>query len=126
MYRLRDARYARLPREEIPPTESLKDTVERVLPYWDQTIVPAVRAGERVLIVSHGNSLRALGKDLDKVSDDAITEPTSEAAVRSRLRRSTVEKAEDSRSRVAEPDPEHPKHEQCRQHQGNQNADLCA
>jgi 2,3-bisphosphoglycerate-dependent phosphoglycerate mutase len=69
----RDPRYARLPQEEIPLTESLKDTVERVLPDWHETIAPAIRAGERVLIVSHGNSLRALVKYLDTVSDDAIT-----------------------------------------------------
>jgi 2,3-bisphosphoglycerate-dependent phosphoglycerate mutase len=69
----RDPRYARLRREEIPLTESLKDTVERVLPYWHETIAPAIRAGERVLIVSHGNSLRALVKYLDRMSDDAIT-----------------------------------------------------
>jgi 2,3-bisphosphoglycerate-dependent phosphoglycerate mutase len=69
----KDARYAGLRHEEIPSTESLKDTVERVLPYWHQTIVPAVGAGEHVLIVSHGNSLRALVKYLDKVSDDEIS-----------------------------------------------------
>jgi 2,3-bisphosphoglycerate-dependent phosphoglycerate mutase len=69
----RDPRYARLRREEIPLTESLKDTVERVLPYWHETIAPAIRAGERVLIVSHGNSLRALDKYLDRMTDYAIT-----------------------------------------------------
>ena len=68
----RDPRYARLPREQIPAAESLKDTVERVLPYWHETIAPAIRAGERVLITSHGNSLRAMVKYLDQVSDDAI------------------------------------------------------
>jgi 2,3-bisphosphoglycerate-dependent phosphoglycerate mutase len=69
-----DPRYNDLRPEEIPLTECLKDTVERVLPYWHQTIAPAVRSGERVLIASHGNSLRALVKYLDKISDDAIVE----------------------------------------------------
>ena len=53
-------------------TECLKDTVERVLPYWTETIAPAVRAGQRVLIASHGNSLRALVKYFDKISDEEI------------------------------------------------------
>lgn len=70
----RDPRYANLKREEVPLTECLKDTVGRVLPYWKQTIAPAVRSGQRVLIASHGNSIRALVKYLDKVSDDAIVE----------------------------------------------------
>src|SRR5437016_2205446 len=61
-----DPRYRDLKPEEIPLTECLKDTVDRVLPYWTQTIAPEVRAGRRVLIASHGNSLRALVKDFDK------------------------------------------------------------
>jgi 2,3-bisphosphoglycerate-dependent phosphoglycerate mutase len=69
-----DPRYADLKREEIPLTECLKDTVDRVLPYWTQVIAPEVRAGRRVLIASHGNSLRALVKYLDKISDDTIVE----------------------------------------------------
>lgn len=68
----RDPRYARLKPDEIPLTECLKDTVERVLPYWHDTIVPAVQTGQRVLIASHGNSLRALVKYLDKISDEKI------------------------------------------------------
>lgn len=68
----RDPRYASLRSEEIPLTECLKDTVERVLPYWNETIAPAVKSGKRVLIASHGNSLRALVKYLDKVPDDKI------------------------------------------------------
>jgi 2,3-bisphosphoglycerate-dependent phosphoglycerate mutase len=68
----RDPRYARLRPEEIPLTESLKTTGERFLPYWNETIAPAVRRGERVLIVAHGNSLRALVKHLDDVSDEEI------------------------------------------------------
>lgn len=70
----RDPRYASLKREEVPLTECLKDTVGRVLPYWNQTIAPAVRSGQRVLIASHGNSIRALVKYLDKISDDKIVE----------------------------------------------------
>ena len=69
---LRDPRYADLKPGEAPLTECLKDTVERVLPYWHGTIAPAVRSGQRVLIASHGNSLRALVKYLDNVSDNDI------------------------------------------------------
>ena len=69
-----DPRYSELDPQEIPLTECLKDTVDRVLPYWNQMIAPAVRAGKRVLIASHGNSLRALIKYLDKISDEAIVE----------------------------------------------------
>jgi len=68
----RDPRYAGLKAGEAPLTECLKDTVDRVLPYWTQTIAPAVRSGQRVLIASHGNSLRAMVKYLDNVSDDEI------------------------------------------------------
>ena len=67
-----DPRYADLKPGEAPLTECLKDTVDRVLPYWHGTIAPAVRSGQRVLIASHGNSLRALVKYLDRVSDDDI------------------------------------------------------
>ncbi len=67
-----DPRYAVLTSAEIPRTECLKDTVERFLPYWEQTIAPAVRAGRRVLIAAHGNSLRALVKYLDGISDADI------------------------------------------------------
>jgi len=68
----RDPRYAGLRPEEIPLTECLKDTVERFLPYWHDTIAPAVRTGQRVLIAAHGNSLRALVKYLDEIPDDKI------------------------------------------------------
>ena len=64
-----DPRYAALKPEDLPLTECLKDTVERFLPYWHKTIAPAVKAGQRVLIVAHGNSLRALVKFLDGMSD---------------------------------------------------------
>src|SRR6185369_12239948 len=68
----RDPRYASLRPEELPLTECLKDTVARFLPYWHDTIAPAVRAGQRVLIAAHGNSLRALVKYLDGITDDKI------------------------------------------------------
>ena len=68
----RDPRYHDLTSQELPLTECLKDTVERFLPYWHATIAPSVRAGRRVLIAAHGNSLRALVKYLDDVSDQEI------------------------------------------------------
>jgi 2,3-bisphosphoglycerate-dependent phosphoglycerate mutase len=68
----RDPRYASLSPSELPLTESLKDTVARFLPYWHQTIAPAIRSGQRVLIAAHGNSLRALVKYLDNISDQDI------------------------------------------------------
>jgi 2,3-bisphosphoglycerate-dependent phosphoglycerate mutase len=67
-----DPRYAGLARAEVPLTECLKDTVARVLPYWNGVIAPAVQAGRRVLVAAHGNSLRALIKHLDGVSDADI------------------------------------------------------
>ena len=67
-----DPRYAGMKPGEAPLTECLKDTVDRVLPYWHGTIAPEVRSGKRVIIASHGNSLRALIKYLDNVSDDDI------------------------------------------------------
>ena len=68
-----DRRYADLGPDELPLTECLADTVARFLPYWESEIAPAVRAGERVLIAAHGNSLRALVKHLDGLPDEAIT-----------------------------------------------------
>jgi 2,3-bisphosphoglycerate-dependent phosphoglycerate mutase len=68
----KDPRYADLKPEELPLTECLKDTVVRSLPYWHETIAPAVKTGKRVLIVAHGNSLRALVKYVDRISDDEI------------------------------------------------------
>ena len=68
----RDPRYADLSQADLPVAECLKDTVERFLPYWKETIAPDVRSGKRVLIAAHGNSLRALVKYLDDVSDDDI------------------------------------------------------
>jgi 2,3-bisphosphoglycerate-dependent phosphoglycerate mutase len=69
-----DPRYAALNASELPLTESLKDTVARFLPYWHETIAPSIAEGRRVLIAAHGNSLRALVKYLDDVSDSAIVE----------------------------------------------------
>ena len=70
----KDRRYKDLLKKEIPLAECLKDTVERFLPCWHDVISPEVRAGKKVLIAAHGNSLRALVKYLDGVSDEAITE----------------------------------------------------
>lgn len=67
-----DRRYANLTPEELPLSECLKDTVARFLPYWHNEILPVIKSGKRVLIVAHGNSLRALVKYLDHISDDEI------------------------------------------------------
>jgi 2,3-bisphosphoglycerate-dependent phosphoglycerate mutase len=76
-----DRRYANV---AVPATESLKDTIERVLPYWDEAIAPALRSGDRVLIAAHGNSIRALVKLLSNVGDQDIVGveiPTGEPLV---------------------------------------------
>lgn len=67
-----DVRYAKLAPEQIPLTECLKDTVARVLPFWNESMAPAIRAGRRLVVAAHGNSIRALVKYLDGISDDAI------------------------------------------------------
>jgi 2,3-bisphosphoglycerate-dependent phosphoglycerate mutase len=67
-----DPRYAHLPPDALPQTECLKDVVVRLLPYWQDAIVPNLRSGQTVLVAAHGNSLRALVKHLDQISDDAI------------------------------------------------------
>lgn len=67
-----DRRYANLAPEQVPLTECLKDTVARVMPFWQQSIAPALKAGQRTLIVAHGNSIRALVKLLDQISDEDI------------------------------------------------------
>src|SRR5205085_11375616 len=67
-----DRRYDRLKGDEMPRTECLKDTVARVLPFWNESMAPAIRAGKRVLVSAHGNSIRALVKYLDNVSDEDI------------------------------------------------------
>jgi 2,3-bisphosphoglycerate-dependent phosphoglycerate mutase len=70
----KDPRYKKLSPSELPKTECLKDTVARFLPLWEKEIAPAIKRGERVLIAAHGNSLRALVKHLDNVSEDDIVE----------------------------------------------------
>jgi 2,3-bisphosphoglycerate-dependent phosphoglycerate mutase len=70
----RDPRYASLPPSELPDGECLADTVARAVPYWEKTIVPEIRAGRKILIAAHGNSLRALVKYLDNVSEKDILE----------------------------------------------------
>lgn len=67
-----DRRYKSLTPQQLPTTESLKLTLERVLPYWESEIVPAIKSGKRVLIAAHGNSLRALVKHLDDIAEDVI------------------------------------------------------
>jgi 2,3-bisphosphoglycerate-dependent phosphoglycerate mutase len=67
-----DPRYRDLSEKELPLTECLKDTVERFLPYWHDAIVPTIREGKKIIIAAHGNSLRALVKYLDKISDEEI------------------------------------------------------
>jgi 2,3-bisphosphoglycerate-dependent phosphoglycerate mutase len=69
-----DPRYASLSPEQLPATESLKITLERVLPYWESTLAPAIKSGKRVLVAAHGNSIRALVKYLDHISEADITE----------------------------------------------------
>jgi 2,3-bisphosphoglycerate-dependent phosphoglycerate mutase len=69
-----DRRYAELAKSDLPLTESLKSTVDRFLPHWNGVIAPEVRAGRRVLIVAHGNSLRALVKHLDRLSEEKIVD----------------------------------------------------
>lgn len=67
-----DPRYAGLTKEQIPSCECLKDTVNRMLPYWHSDIAPAVKSGKRVVVAAHGNSMRALVKYLDNISDEEI------------------------------------------------------
>ena len=67
-----DVRYAHVAASDVPLTECLKDTVERVVPFWNASIAPTIKAGQRVVIAAHGNSIRALVKFLDGVSDDDI------------------------------------------------------
>ena len=72
----KDPRYAGLGEAELPLTECLKDTVARFVPYWNDIIAPAVREGRRIIVVAHGNSLRALIKYLDRISDEKIVDLT--------------------------------------------------
>ena len=67
-----DVRYTKLQPEQVPLTECLKDTVARVLPFWNEAMAPAIKAGKRIMVAAHGNSIRALVKHLDNISDDDI------------------------------------------------------
>jgi len=67
-----DPRYQDVPSAELPLTECLKDTVARVLPFWNESMAPAIKAGKRIVVAAHGNSIRALVKYLDNISDDEI------------------------------------------------------
>ncbi|MCX7264193.1 MAG: 2,3-diphosphoglycerate-dependent phosphoglycerate mutase [Betaproteobacteria bacterium] len=67
-----DLRYSRVPVQDVPLTECLKDTVARVMPFWNDTMAPAILAGDRIVVAAHGNSIRALVKYLDQVSDQDI------------------------------------------------------
>ena len=67
-----DARYARIAPQQVPLTECLKDTVARVMPFWHEALAPAIKAGKRVVVAAHGNSIRALVKYLDNISDEDI------------------------------------------------------
>lgn len=85
-----DRRYASVPSTLLPRSESLKDTVDRVMPYWHEAIAPALRRGERVLVVAHGNSLRGLVKFLSEVPDKEIPEfemPTGRPLITNSMRR---------------------------------------
>jgi 2,3-bisphosphoglycerate-dependent phosphoglycerate mutase len=77
----RDPRYAGVPKDRLPLTECLKDTVARVVPYWQSDIAPRVARGERVLVAAHGNSLRALIKYLDGMSEQAIIDVNVPTAI---------------------------------------------
>jgi len=67
-----DPRYADIPKNQLPKTECLSDVVKRLIPYWNESIVPDLKSGKVVIVVAHGNSLRALVKHLDRISDEAI------------------------------------------------------
>jgi 2,3-bisphosphoglycerate-dependent phosphoglycerate mutase len=67
-----DVRYSQLQPDQIPLTECLKDTVARVMPFWNESVAPAIKAGQRIVIAAHGNSIRALVKYLDNIGDDDI------------------------------------------------------
>lgn len=67
-----DRRYKDVPKDLLPSTEALADTIKRVVPWWEKTLAPALRSGQRVLVSAHGNSLRALIKHLDRISNDEI------------------------------------------------------
>jgi 2,3-bisphosphoglycerate-dependent phosphoglycerate mutase len=76
-----DPRYAAISKNELPLTECLKDTVERVLPYWEEKIAPAIRSGKKVIVAAHGNTIRALMKHLDQLSEEEILHTNIPTAV---------------------------------------------
>ncbi len=73
-YPINDSKYNNIDRKDIPLAESLKDTLERVLPFWNSNIYPEIKSGKKVIISAHGNSLRALVKHLNNISDDDVVE----------------------------------------------------
>lgn len=92
-----DRRYGDVPDADLPRSESLKDVLGRVMPYWEQTILPDLKAGKRVLIVAHGNSLRALLKYLEGVSDEDIVNVDLPTGIPKAYRLNAAYKADDAR-----------------------------
>jgi 2,3-bisphosphoglycerate-dependent phosphoglycerate mutase len=92
-----DRRYADVPDADLPRSESLKDVLGRVMPYWDETILPDLKAGKRVLVVAHGNSLRALLKYLEGVSDEDIVNVDLPTGIPKAYRLNAAYKADDAR-----------------------------
>jgi 2,3-bisphosphoglycerate-dependent phosphoglycerate mutase len=80
-----DVRYAKLQPDQIPLTECLKDTVARVMPFWNESMAPAIKAGKRIVVAAHGNSIRALVKYLDNIADNDIRSGTTTWAMPRRL-----------------------------------------
>ena len=92
-----DRRYADVPDADLPRSESLKDVLGRVMPYWDHVILPDLKAGKRVLIAAHGNSLRALLKYLEGVSDEDIVNVDLPTGIPKAYRLNSAFKADDAR-----------------------------
>jgi 2,3-bisphosphoglycerate-dependent phosphoglycerate mutase len=92
-----DRRYADVSDADLPRSESLKDVLGRVMPYWEQTILPDIKAGKRVLIAAHGNSLRALLKYLEGVSDEDIVNVDLPTGIPKAYRLNAAYKADDAR-----------------------------
>ena len=92
-----DRRYAGVPQSDLPRSESLKDVLVRVMPYWEEAILPDLKAGKRVLIAAHGNSLRALLKYLEGVSDEEITEVDLPTGIPKAYRLDAAYRAQDAK-----------------------------
>jgi len=92
-----DRRYAGVPEADLPRSESLKDVLGRVMPYWEQAILPDLKAGKRVLVVAHGNSLRALLKYLEGVSDEAIVDVDLPTGIPKAYKLNAAFRADDAR-----------------------------